>query len=142
MVSVVGTKAVMECRRNASVLPINWEFAPAGSNNFSYIYTSERMTQRLSSRYKIDTDGSTRWDIVIDSVDLSHAGTYRCEPITKEVLNAPSFSAQLIVLGIRLYILKTILQMLRIINISSTVGSRLSSSIYDFNAITRGVQYV
>lgn len=98
-VSIVGTKAKMECRRNTSVLPINWEFASTGSNNFSYIYASRRLTESLSSRYNIDTDGKTRYDVVMDSVDLFHAGTYRCEPITKEVINASSDSAQLVVIG-------------------------------------------
>src|SRR6218665_2863182 len=96
-VSVVGNRVKLECSTQPHVLyPVDWEFAPAGSNRFSYIYASRRLTASLSSRYKIDTDGKTRYDVVIDSVDLSHAGTYRCMPLSDELKNV---SAQLTVLG-------------------------------------------
>jgi len=93
-VSVVGNKTKMKCSRNLLHLPVEWEFAPVRPNSFSYIYTRERITGNMSSRYKIDTDNEARYDIVIDSVDLSHAGTYRC------TVGSSSASAQLIVLGI------------------------------------------
>ena len=92
-VSVVGNKTKMECSRNFLHHSVEWEFAPADSSSFSYIYTN-RKTESVTSRYKIDTDNELRYDIVIDSVDLSHAGTYRC------TVGSTSASAQLIVLGI------------------------------------------
>lgn len=96
--SVVESRVKMECSRNPHVLyPVDWEFAPAGSNSFSYIYTGKRITESLWSKYKIDTNGKTRYDIVHDSVDLSHAGAYRWTPITEE-FNVSSYTAELIVL--------------------------------------------
>lgn len=96
-VSFVGERVRIECSSNPSDLLVDWEFARAGSNSFSYIYTGERITESLTSRYKMDTDGKTRYDIVIDSVDLSHAGRYRCTPVTGQLLSA---TASLTVLGI------------------------------------------
>lgn len=98
-VSVEGETVKMESSRNSSELPINWEFASAGSSQFLTIYTSARITVNLSSRYKIYTDNRTRYDIVIDSVDLSHAGTYICTPITEDVIDEVPATAQLTVLG-------------------------------------------
>jgi len=96
-VSVVGNKTKIECSRNPHPShPVNWVFSPAGSKDFSRIYIGKRITESLSSMYKIDTDNRTRYDIVIDSVDMSHAGTYRCTPIAEEQLRA---SAELIVIG-------------------------------------------
>lgn len=99
-ISFVGDRVKMECSsRPNSSLPVDWKFAQAGSSDFLYIYTAERMTESLSSRYKIDTDGKTRYDIVIDSVDFFHAGRYICTPITEEFDTASSSTAQMIVLG-------------------------------------------
>src|SRR6218665_848797 len=98
-ISFVGDTVKMECSNNSSMAPIDWEFTLAGFNNESFIYSAGRITEKLSSRYWIETDSKSRYDIVIDSVDLSHAGTYRCMPNTKEVINTSSYTAQLIVLG-------------------------------------------
>lgn len=89
----------MECSSNSSMPPVDWEFALAGSSDFSYIYAVGRITESQFSKLKIDTDNKTRYDIIIDSVDFSQAGTYRCTPITEKVINASSYMAQLIVLG-------------------------------------------
>lgn len=97
-VSFVGDRVKMECSSSSSTSPVDWEFALARSSDFSLICSFGRITESLSSRYKIDTENRTRYNIIVDSVDLSHAGTYRCTPITEE-FNVPSDSAQLIVLG-------------------------------------------
>lgn len=98
-VAVAKSRVKLGCRRHPHVFPVDWEFAPASSNDFSYIYTSQLITERLSSRYKIDTDNRSRYDVVIESVDVFHAGTYRCTPITEEVVSLSSYSAELAVLG-------------------------------------------
>lgn len=98
--SFVGNKTRIECSRDASDLPIDWEFNSvdtSGTPGFSYIYINRRFTKSLSSRYKIDTDGTSLYDIVIDSVDFYHAGSYRCTG------GLTSASAELIVLGINFY---------------------------------------
>ena len=98
-VSFAGSKVKMECSNNSSMVPIDWEFGFAGFNNFSYIYFAGLITEKLISRYRIETDSKSRYDMVIDSVDLSHAGTYRCTPNTEEVIYTSSYSAELIVIG-------------------------------------------
>ena len=95
-VSTAKSRVKMECSRNPHVYPVDWEFAPVGSTDFLYINAGRRITERQSSRYMIDTDNISRYDIVIDSVDLSHAGTYRCTPLTEKPIRA---LAELIVLG-------------------------------------------
>src|SRR6218665_1200904 len=99
--SMVGGSVRMACSRDQSHLPVDWEFAPADTNNTSFIYTNRHIAENFTSKYKIDTDNVTRYDIVIDSADSSHAGTYICTPVTEGGADAPSASAQLIVLGIR-----------------------------------------
>lgn len=98
-VSLEGNRVKIECSRNSSNLPVDWEFSSSGNSAFSDIYTVGQLTENLSSRYKVDIDNKTRYDIVIDSVDMSDAGTYRCTIFTNDATNPPSYSAQLIVLG-------------------------------------------
>ena len=96
----MGDRIKMECSsRPNSSLPVDWEFTSVGSSDVVSIYTVGEITESLSSRYKIDTDGKTRYDIVIDSVDFFHAGRYKCTPITEAIISAATYSAELIVLG-------------------------------------------
>ena len=98
-VSLERSRAKMECSRNPSNLPIDWQFSSAENSIFSDIYTVGQITETLASMYKVDTDNKTRYAIVIDSVDMSHAGTYKCTILTDDAKDPPSYSAQLIVLG-------------------------------------------
>jgi len=100
-VSMLGGMVRMGCSRDQSNLPVDWEFAPADTNDTSFIYTNRHIAENFTSKYNIDTDNVTRYDIVIDSADSSHAGTYICTPVTEGGAGPSSASAQLIVLGIR-----------------------------------------
>ena len=98
-VSFVGGRVRMGCSRDLSSDGVDWEFAPADTNKTSFIYTNRQIPANLTSRYRIDTDNQSRYDLVMDSVVWSDAGTYICTPINQGA-NPQSASAQLMVLGI------------------------------------------
>jgi len=75
-VSFVGGSVRMGCTRDLSSDAVDWEFAPADTNKTSYIYTNRQIRANLTSRYRIDTDRQTRYDLIIDPVVWSDAGTY------------------------------------------------------------------
>lgn len=127
-VSYVGKMVKMECIRSPSELPIDWGYASISSNDFSLIYTVGQITEGVSSRYKIDSNDKKRYDIVIDSVDFFHAGTYRCRPVTEE-FNGIWNSARLIVLGERLYFSN---YLLHASCFSAIGGLKASHMNYDF----------
>lgn len=98
--SLVGTEVHMECSISSSHRQVDWEFYPTGSISFSHrptIYAHGRITECLSSRYKIDTDNRSRYNLVIDPVNLLDPGTYRC------IGGVESASAELVVIGIKLF---------------------------------------
>src|SRR6218665_3851809 len=101
-VSFVGGSVRMGCTRDLSSDAVDWEFAPADTNKTSYIYTNRQIRANLTSRYRIDTDRQTRYDLIIDPVVWSDAGTYICTPINQGAY-PQSGSAQLMVLGISLF---------------------------------------
>ena len=98
-VSMMGGSVRMGCSRDLSSDAVDWEFAPADTNETSFVYTSRQIPANLTSRYRIDTDNQSRYDLVMDSVDYSHAGTYICTPVNQGAY-PQSGSAQLMVLGI------------------------------------------
>ena len=91
---ILYNKFELNCVTNSSG-PINWEFSFHGSTTYSWIFLNSLMTQTHEKRYKIDSShGSYR--LIIESVDWSYAGRYRC---TDEAGLGEAAIAQLTVIG-------------------------------------------
>jgi len=97
-IAKIGQRVELECSTSA-LLPLRWDFAEVNSTRFEAVYRLETITRKCSSRYKVNTTTKGRFALVIDSVDIAHAGTYRCQ-------NEPNYdslernaSAQLAVIG-------------------------------------------
>src|SRR6218665_1921352 len=93
-VALLGKKVVIECTTNLST-PVRWKV------NSEIIYYNEVITESLRSKFRIETssDGTYMYNLIIDEVDLSHAGTYICLPTVYPGEREEGFSAQLTVLG-------------------------------------------
>src|SRR6218665_2394602 len=79
-IAKVGERVEFECSTNVTT-PLRWDFAEVNSTKFEYIYLNEEISNNFSSRYKVETPTNGTWTLVINSTDMSHAGTYRCSTI-------------------------------------------------------------
>lgn len=101
-VSLARSRVKLECSKDWSNLPVDWQFSSSGNSSFSDIYTVGQITYILSSSYKVDTDNKTPYDVVIDSVDSSH----KCTIFNDVANDPPSYFAELIVLGKIIFVVK------------------------------------
>ena len=95
-----GQRVELKCSTNATA-PLIWRFKGVNSSQFETIYLNGQISKKFSSSYKVNTSINGRWDLVIDSVALAQAGTYRCENIETYDPQAivMKVSAELIVIG-------------------------------------------
>lgn len=93
-VTKLGDRVELECSTNAQS-PVRWEFSIADSHNKSIVYHSGIITHSLQDKYTIDNNRKGRYNLIVNSVDLSFGGTYTC--IDAEDLS--SRSAELIAIG-------------------------------------------
>lgn len=65
--------------------PLRWYVTYSGTTETKTLFGRGNLSSAGESKYRIDT--SARYNLIIDSVDLSHAGTYICaeEPFGLEV---------------------------------------------------------
>ena len=84
----------LSCNTNLNYA-VNWEFVSHGSTRYSWIYLNSLMTQIHEGRYQIKVDNGS-YRLIIESVDWSYAGRYRC---TDEAGLGESAVAQLTVIG-------------------------------------------
>ena len=91
-VALLGKTVILECTTNLST-PVRWKV------NSDIIYYNEVITESLRSRFRIENSSYGTHNLVIDKVDLSHAGTYICLPTVYPGEREEGFSAQLTVLG-------------------------------------------
>src|SRR6218665_2958870 len=77
-IAKIGHRVELECSTNATA-PLVWRFKGINSTQFEDIYLNGQITREFSSIYKVNTSINGRWNLVIDSVAVDQAGTYRCE---------------------------------------------------------------
>ena len=87
----LNNKAVLQCSTN-SVMPISWFFGPTDTFEKTAVFLHGDLT---TTKYKIDRRIPGQYNLVIESVDLSHAGTYQCS----EGSYGPKVEAKLAVIG-------------------------------------------
>lgn len=77
LVALTGEKVELKCsvEENPSVV---WGFTSYNTSKDADISFGENISLPLKSRYKIEKRVRGQHNIVIDSVDLDHAGKYRC----------------------------------------------------------------
>src|SRR6218665_220411 len=97
-IAFVGRRVEFECSTNVT-LPLRWDFAEVNSTRFEPVYYLEKILSNFSSRYKVNTTIKGRFALVIDSVDMDHAGTYRCQNTQTYNSQDRNVSAQLVVIG-------------------------------------------
>src|SRR6218665_648429 len=97
-IAKIGQRVELECSTNA-ILPLIWNFAKVNSTRFETVYHLEAIISNFSSRYKVNTTKGGRVALVIDSVDMDHAGTYRCKNTPTYNPQDRNVSAQLVIIG-------------------------------------------
>src|SRR6218665_3020067 len=99
-IAKIGHRVELECSTSATA-PLIWRFKGVNSTQFEDIYLNGQISQKVSSTYKVNTSINGRWNLIIDSVAVAQAGTYRCE--NAETYDpqaiAMKVSAELIVIG-------------------------------------------
>src|SRR6218665_2720340 len=70
----LNSKAVLQCSTN-STKPISWFFESAMSFGTIAVVLLGNLTR---SKYNLDRSIPGQYNLVIESADLSHAGTYKC----------------------------------------------------------------
>ena len=102
-VAKLGDGVELECITNA-IIPVRWEFSISGSQNKTFIYHSGVITHRLRDKYVMDNSRTGRYNLVMNSVDLSLGGTYTCSDTPSSQSDQQSTrlsgSADLILIGI------------------------------------------
>ena len=108
-IAFVGRRVAFECSTNVT-LPLRWDFAEVNSTGFKNIYRLGKIINNFSSRYKVvNITIEGRWTLVIDSVDMDHAGTYRCQNTPTYNPQDRNVSAQLFVISKPLQFITTVL---------------------------------
>src|SRR6218665_3562834 len=100
-IAKIGQSVELECTTNAT-LPLNWDFAEVNSTRFEHIYRNEVFESNFSSRYymyNISSSVKRHWVLVINSVDIYHAGTYKCGNVYEPKFIQMNATAQLAVMG-------------------------------------------
>lgn len=101
-VSLKGRRVGFECRRENSSdpqYPIDWIFTTYGATAKKQFYFDGKFHFNSSALYRVLTNETGQYDLIIDSVDFSYAGTYGCSPRAPDNKpTAQSYSAELVVL--------------------------------------------
>jgi|SRR6218665_2062544 len=101
-IAKLGDRVELECGTDASI-PVSWHFSLAGSQNSMFIYYSGVITFNISDKYVIDNIETGRYNLIMNSVDLSMGGTYTCSDAPRSQGSQQSTglpgTAELIVIG-------------------------------------------
>lgn len=102
-IAKLGARVELVCQTDAPI-PVRWNFSPAGSQNRTVIYLSGVITHSLKNKYAIDNDRTGRYNLIMNSVDLSFGGSYTCSDApssqSRQRSTRSSGSAKLMVIGI------------------------------------------
>src|SRR6218665_2042104 len=98
-VAVIGDKVEMNCSETRSFWMwtysyTTWTYTSWNTSTEIEIYL-DADDNSMRSRYTIDKRINGQRNLIIDSVDLAHAGRYQCEGVYQPLIN----DIQLIVLG-------------------------------------------
>ena len=99
-----GTKHTMQCSTNYNDSTFRWWWAPTDPNgNQTIIYTGLRTATGFRSMYSFNVHNNIS-RVIIESVNTSYAGTYRCDipgqsQLVGTKLDSTDNSAELVVLG-------------------------------------------
>src|SRR6218665_102933 len=109
----LGDSVELECITNAKI-PVRWDFAFGGSQNKTLIYLSGVVTHSLKNKYAIDNRETGRYNLIMNSTDLSFDGTYMCSDAPSSQSDQQSTrlsgSAGLTVIGISVQYLYLIIE--------------------------------
>ena len=100
-IAKIGQRVELNCSTNAT-LPLTWDFADVNSTRFEHTYRNEIVESKFSSRYDVYNISSSverHWVLVINSVDIYHAGTYKCGNAYEPKVIQMNATAQLAVIG-------------------------------------------
>ena len=87
----LNSTAVLQCSTN-STKPISWFFESAKSFGTNAVVLLGNLT---TAKYKLDRSIPGQYNLIIESADLSYAGTYKCS----EGSFGPKVEAKLVVIG-------------------------------------------
>ena len=84
-VVVNGTRVELNCCINEND-SATWTYISWNASTETSIYLGKDIVASMRSRYKIDKSISGQHNLIIDSVDLAHAGRYRCTGVQNQSL--------------------------------------------------------
>ena len=84
-VVMIGSRMELNCSVNENDSRA-WTYTSWNSSTERSIYLGENIVASMRSRYRIDKTTSGKHNLIIDSVDLTHAGRYRCISIMQQSL--------------------------------------------------------
>lgn len=104
-VAKLGDRVEFECSTSETIGEggsLDWTFFSATSKNKSIITETGIITQTCHSKYAVENSIQGRYNLIMNSVDLSFGGMYTCT-WSGTAEETPSSSAELIVIGIVLF---------------------------------------